>query len=699
MRVPNYRNVTVNSTGILTANPWNSYTGGLIVFRASGTVSGSGFIYANLLGYRGGTDANGEGYGGGTQGAIGHSNDSAYGGGGGYATAGAGRTDSGTGTGAGGASYGDPQLNTLFLGSGGGAGGDWTGHTGKPGGTGGGIVFIAGQTINFTGYLTAEGGPDSGGWTPGGGGAGGSIRIEGNTINLNTADVAADGNNPTLPGGDGGSPGSQGRIAVYYQSSFSGNFTPGYLQKGSLADIILQDGFESGDLSKWSSSATDGGNLSATPASSYLGTYGLQAIIPSGDANSKYVMDSLPSSMDSYHTRFYVNPMGVTITNGMINLFSGFYNTVAFVVELEELSGGNYSIRARLINNSNVWSYTNWYPISDGWNAIETDYEVGTSGSLTLYLNGASQQTLGNVDNSLWAINEALLGVGIPTGSTASGTLYFDSFESRRFSVIGMLLPPDLPPAQVAVQAGWVGNDYAYDPNHPHAASTVTNDSSHSPVGGYTYDADGNMTCRTETQNGTTNIYNQVYNSENRLSVVQALSAGTSCPTADTLASTNITTQWNFSYDGDGNRVAQAYVPYSSGNPGTPVFTEYFMGGAYEVSGSSVKKYYSIAGMTIAMNDWCGANGLKYLLTDQLGSVVAITNSTGTLISQQRYLPFGQVRTDVASPNAPATDFAFTGQRNLDAQGNASLGLDGLSCSHVRSFASEIHSAGYNHSK
>jgi len=72
------------------------------------------------------------------------------------------------------------------------------------------------------------------------------------------------------------------------------------------------------------------------------------------------------------------------------------------------------------------------------------------------------------------------------------------------------------------------------------------------------------------------------------------------------------------------------------------------------------------------MND---GNGLKYLLTDQLGSVVAITDSTGTLISQQRYLPFGQVRTDVASPNAPATDLAFTGQRNLDAQGNVSLGL------------------------
>lgn len=50
-----------------------------------------------------------------------------------------------------------------------------------------------------------------------------------------------------------------------------------------------------------------------------------------------------------------------------------------------------------------------------------------------------------------------------------------------------------------------------------------------------------------------------------------------------------------------------------------------------------------------------------------------MTDSTGTLISQQRYLPFGQVRTDVGS--IMQTDLAFTGQRNLDAQGNVSLDL------------------------
>jgi RHS repeat-associated protein len=89
------------------------------------------------------------------------------------------------------------------------------------------------------------------------------------------------------------------------------------------------------------------------------------------------------------------------------------------------------------------------------------------------------------------------------------------------------------------------------------------------------------------------------------------------------------------------------------------------MGGAYEVTGSAVKKYYSIAGQTI-LRDSDGS--LKYLLTDHLGSTSAVVDANGSLLSQQRYLPFGEVR---AIPNSPIiqTDFGYTGQRNLSGTG------------------------------
>src|SRR5262249_28090156 len=50
MRVPNYDDLTVNGT--LTANAWDGNKYGLIVFRVSGTLAGSGTISANGLGYR-----------------------------------------------------------------------------------------------------------------------------------------------------------------------------------------------------------------------------------------------------------------------------------------------------------------------------------------------------------------------------------------------------------------------------------------------------------------------------------------------------------------------------------------------------------------------------------------------------------------------------------------------------------------------
>jgi RHS repeat-associated protein len=65
---------------------------------------------------------------------------------------------------------------------------------------------------------------------------------------------------------------------------------------------------------------------------------------------------------------------------------------------------------------------------------------------------------------------------------------------------------------------------------------------------------------------------------------------------------------------------------------------------------------------------------LNYLLTDHLGSVATVTVEDGALLSEQRYLPFGQVRPDVGS--VTQTDFGYTGQRDLDAQENTfSLGL------------------------
>jgi len=117
-------------------------------------------------------------------------------------------------------------------------------------------------------------------------------------------------------------------------------------------------------------------------------------------------------------------------------------------------------------------------------------------------------------------------------------------------------------------------------------------------------------------------------------------------------------------------RTATLTTTYVNGTPQPAELTSYYFGGAYEVTGDTIRKYYSFAGQTIAVREYNtstpSTSTLSYLLTDHLGSVVAITNASGTLTSQQRYLPFGGQRTNVSSLATSATDYGYTGQKTLD---------------------------------
>lgn len=153
----------------------------------------------------------------------------------------------------------------------------------------------------------------------------------------------------------------------------------------------------------------------------------------------------------------------------------------------------------------------------------------------------------------------------------------------------------------------------------------------------------------------------QGYNPENRISQVERV-AGT-CAVPGTTAES-----WTFTYDGDGVRVMEVYAV-----AGVDQNTKhYFAGGSYEVEvdhtnadAVSTKKYYSIAGMRVAMDD---GTDLVYFASDHLSSTTIVMSNTGTLLSEQRYLPFGEVRADIGTL-ITETDFGYTGQRNLSGMG------------------------------
>ena len=253
-RVPHYTDVSVAAGATLTTAAWDGSRGGVLAFRATGTVSvaSGGLISVSELGYAGGetgTNFNDDAYQGESLAGLGDGGyaggpyneaNGAYaanlGGGGANVTGGGGNhaggaTDGESWNGGGytapaaGSTYGVADLSTLFFGSGG--GGVWNGGTNAvgedpgPGGDGGGIVLIGAALVQLDGAaaLTADGGSTShwaqGTWTYGAaGGAGGSIFIVADEVDLAADSVLAEGGlgqaSYIRAGGDGG----DGRIRI-----------------------------------------------------------------------------------------------------------------------------------------------------------------------------------------------------------------------------------------------------------------------------------------------------------------------------------------------------------------------------------------------------------------------------------------------------------------------------------------------------
>ncbi len=253
-RVPHYEDVTVYAGATLSTDPWDGAGGGVLAFRASGTVwiEDGGEITVSELGYLAGDTGTcdncdafqGESYAGEGIGDVygGPYNETIagylanYGGGGANVTGGGGNHAGGATAGDSwnyggytapdpGDSYGQATLATLFLGSGGGGvwngGYDDAGEDPGPGGDGAGVLYIGCGLLLAEGAdaLLALGGTTDhwadGAWTYGaGGGAGGSVFLIAEEVELVADAVSAEGGfgeaTHLRAGGDGG----YGRVRI-----------------------------------------------------------------------------------------------------------------------------------------------------------------------------------------------------------------------------------------------------------------------------------------------------------------------------------------------------------------------------------------------------------------------------------------------------------------------------------------------------
>ena len=147
-----------------------------------------------------------------------------------------------------------------------------------------------------------------------------------------------------------------------------------------------------------------------------------------------------------------------------------------------------------------------------------------------------------------------------------------------------------------------------------------------------TYNANGNMTSRTE--NGV--AYTQSWNQDNRLASIAA--------TGMSMA---------FGYDANNTRVKTVL------NGATTIY----VGGLYEKNTSTgeVTKYYFFGGQRVAVRKGLT---LSWLHSDHLGSASLATNTSGNAVanSSQRFTPFGSPRLNASGLDSK---FTFTGQRSF----------------------------------
>ncbi len=209
-----------------------------------------------------------------------------------------------------------------------------------------------------------------------------------------------------------------------------------------IPDLIFADGFESGDLSAWSSSTTDGGDLSVASAAALAGAYGLKAVID--DNHSIFVTDDSPNAEPYYRARFYFDPNSITMVGGNAHIiFMGYKGASTGVLRVEfRFSNGNYQIRAGLRNDGDGWKYSSWFTITDAAHSIEIDWRAATAsgakdGSLTLWVDGSQQAAVTQVDNDTRRIDRVRLGTVAGVDGKTRGSYYFDAFESHKQTYIG----------------------------------------------------------------------------------------------------------------------------------------------------------------------------------------------------------------------------------------------------------------------
>ncbi|HZX05551.1 multicopper oxidase domain-containing protein [Kribbella sp.] len=202
---------------------------------------------------------------------------------------------------------------------------------------------------------------------------------------------------------------------------------------------IFSDDFESGGFGFWSASTGGVANTTAAARPSTLepgSLRGLQVTLP----GAGYLTDSTPTAETSYHARFVFNRNTLTSGATALSLLQARTGANGQVFALEyRYSAGSAQVRTVFDRSAGGTVTGAWVTLATGNHTLQVDWTSGpatgaSAGSLRLLVDGVSR-SLQTGNTSTLRIETAWLGVSAGTSAASTGTAYFDTFNSTRYTM------------------------------------------------------------------------------------------------------------------------------------------------------------------------------------------------------------------------------------------------------------------------
>lgn len=184
------------------------------------------------------------------------------------------------------------------------------------------------------------------------------------------------------------------------------------------------------------------------------------ALVSITDTNPAYVQDNSPSAEGSYRVRFYANPRRVD-PSGELEIFAAYSgtepsagtpppaNSSRIRVTLGPSVSGvprTYPLRVYARLNTTSEAFAGPFSIAEGWRSIELAWTGGTSGTLSIWVDGHSKSGLSGINTATGGIDYVRWGAlnGLSMGTPPDGVshdLWIDDFVSQRSGYIGAVTP------------------------------------------------------------------------------------------------------------------------------------------------------------------------------------------------------------------------------------------------------------------